>query len=438
MIRTALAAVAAAMLTVSPAMSQTPTPQAPAPLIVEKKVFEMPGYTTLGGKVIKGVKIGWQSAGTLNADRSNAILITHFFSGNSHAFGKYKPEDQAAGYWDAIIGPGKAIDTNKYFVLSSDTLVNLNMAGGTVTTGPATVNPDTGKPWGMDFPVVGIGDFVNVQKALVESLGIRKLHAVAGPSMGSLQAYDWAARYPEMVERIIPVIGAAEASPWLIAWLDVWAAPIRLDPKWNGGDYYGKEPPNAGFAEALKVVSLQANHWDWAEKVVGRAHAEGGKDPAADMANRYRIETLLSNAGAARAKVSDANHFLYLVKANQTFAPGGAQSLDEAAKKIKAKTLLLYAPGDQVFPRNGSSGPKPRSRPTVCRSSRRRSAVRTGISTVWSPWRRTVLKSLNSLRNRLCRRAKPAKRSLRPLPQRKGRGVRFALAGCNAYFRTCR
>ncbi len=354
MIKTALAAVAAAMLTLSPAMirptaAQTAAP-APAPLIVEKKVFEMPSYTTLGGKVIKGVRIGWQSAGTLNADRSNAILITHFFSGNSHAFGKYKPEDQASGYWDAIIGPGKAIDTNKYFVLSSDTLVNLNMAGGTVTTGPATINPDTGKPWGMDFPVVGIGDFVNVQKALVESLGIRKLHAVAGPSMGSLQAYDWAARYPEMVDRIIPVIGSAEASPWLIAWLDVWAAPIKLDPKWNGGDYYGKEPPLTGFAEALKVVSLQANHWDWAEKVVGRAHAEGGKDPAADMANRYRIETLLGNAGAARARVSDANHFLYLVKANQTFAPGGAQSLEEAAKKIKAKTLLLYAPGDQVFP----------------------------------------------------------------------------------------
>lgn len=346
MIRTALAAAAAALLALAPAMAQTP-----APLIVEKKVFEMPSYATLGGGTIKNVRIGWQSAGTLNADRSNAILVTHFFSGNSHAFGKYKAEDQAAGYWDAVIGPGKAIDTDKYFVLSSDTLVNLNAnMPGVTTTGPASVNPDTGKPYGMDFPVVGIGDFVNVQKALVESLGIRRLHAVAGPSMGALQAYDWAARHPDMVERIMPVIGAAEASPWLIAWLDVWAAPIRLDPKWNGGDYYGKEPPTAGLVEALKVVSLHANHWDWAEKSFGRAHAEGGKDPAQAMANRYRIETFLTTAGAARARISDANHFLYLVKANQTFAPGGAQTLDEAAKKIKAKTLLLYAPGDQVFP----------------------------------------------------------------------------------------
>jgi homoserine O-acetyltransferase len=153
-----------------------------------------------------------------------------------------------------------------------------------------------------------------------------------------------------MVDRIIPVIGSAEASPWLIAWLDAWASPIRLDPKWNGGDYYGKEPPLAGLTDALKLVSLHANHWDWAQKSVGRAHAEGGKNPAEAMANRYRIETLLSAGGAARARISDANHFLYLVKANQTFAPGGAQSLEEAAKKIKAKTLLIYAPGDQVFP----------------------------------------------------------------------------------------
>jgi homoserine O-acetyltransferase len=345
-------AVAAAIATMSPMHAKAQTPSAAAPqLIVEKKVFEMPALTTLGGRTIRQVRVGWQSAGTLNAEKSNAILITHFFSGTSHAFGRYKAEDAAAGYWDAIIGPGKAIDTNRWFVLSSDTLVNLNTGSPSVTTtGPASINPDTGKPWGMDFPVVTIGDFVNVQKALVESLGIRRLHAVAGPSMGALQAYDWAARYPDMVGRIMPVIGAAEASPWLIAWLDIWAAPIRLDPKWNNGDYYGKEPPLAGLAEALKVVSLHANHWDWAEKGMGRAFAEGGKDPALDMAHRYRIETFLANAGMARAKVSDANHFLYLVRANQTFAPGGAQTLDEAAKKIKAPTLLLYAPGDQVFP----------------------------------------------------------------------------------------
>ncbi len=343
--------VMAALVTVSAGVGMMCAPAAAQqPLIVEKKVFEMPSYTTLGGQAIKQVRVGWQSAGTLNADRSNAILITHFFSGNSHAFGKYKAEDQAAGYWDALIGPGKAIDTNRFFVISSDTLVNLNTGMPSVTTtGPASVNPDTGKPWGMSFPVIGIGDFVNVQKALMDSLGIRRLHTVMGASMGALQVYDWAARYPEMVERIIPIIGSAEAHPWLIAWLDVWAAPIKLDPKWNGGDYYGKEPPLAGLADALKIVSLHANHWEWAGRNFGRAFAEGGKDPATANENRYRIETFLANGGLSRAKISDANHFLYLVKANQTFAPGGAQSLEEAARKIKAPALLLYAPGDQVF-----------------------------------------------------------------------------------------
>jgi homoserine O-acetyltransferase len=343
-------ATAAALLLGLTMASTAQQPAAPA-LIVEKKTFELPSYTTIGGQTIRNVRVGWQSAGQLNADRSNVVLITHFFSGNSHAFGKYKPEDQAAGYWDALIGPGKAIDTNRYFVISSDTLVNLNTGvPGVVTTGPASINPDTGKPWGMTFPIVTIGDFVNVQKALLESLGVTRIHTVMGASMGALQAYDWAARYPDRVGRIIPVIGSAEAHPWLIAWLDTWAAPIRLDPKWNGGDYYGKEPPLAGLAEALKVVSLHANHWEWAGRSFGRAFAEGGKDPLASHDNRYRVETFLSNAGTARARVSDANHFLYLVKANQTFAPGGAQSLDEAAKKIKAPTLLLYAPGDQVFP----------------------------------------------------------------------------------------
>jgi homoserine O-acetyltransferase len=311
-------------------------------LIVEKKTFELPSYTTVAGATIKQVKIGWESAGALNADKSNAILITHFFSGTSHAFGKYAAGDAAPGYWDAIIGPGKPIDTNKYFVISSDTLVNLNVnAPNVVTTGPASINPDTGKPYGMTFPVVSIKDFVNVQKALVESLGIRKLRAVAGASMGGLQAYQWAASYPDMVDRIMPVISTPQADAFLIGGLDLWGQPIRLDPKWNNGDYYGKEPPLAGLTASLKVVTLQANQWEWAAKTFGPAPAVEGKDPAMAMDNRFKIEAGLETAGAARAKLSDANHFLYLVKANQL------ASADPA--KIKMPVLLLYSPTDLVF-----------------------------------------------------------------------------------------
>jgi homoserine O-acetyltransferase/O-succinyltransferase len=311
-------------------------------LIVEKKTFELPSYTTVAGATIKNVKIGWESAGTLNSDKSNAILVTHFFSGTSHAFGKYAAGDAVPGYWDAIIGSGKAIDTNKYFVLSSDTLVNLNVnAPNVVTTGPASIDPDTGKPYGMRFPIVSIKDFVNVQKALIDSLGIRKLHAVAGASMGGLQTFEWAASYPDMVERIMPVISKPEADPFLIGWLDIWGQPIRLDPKWNGGDYYGKEPPLAGLAAALKVVTLHANQWEWAQATFGLEPADAGKDPAKAMDNTFKVQAVLDTLAAARAKTSDANHLLYLVKANQL--------ANADVSKIKMPVLLLYSPTDLVF-----------------------------------------------------------------------------------------
>jgi len=311
-------------------------------LIVEKKTFTMPSYTTVAGATIKDVKIGWESAGTLNADKSNAILIAHFFSGTSHAFGKYAKDDKAAGYWDYLVGPGKVVDTNKYFVLSSDTLVNLNVnAPNVVTTGPASINPDTGKPYGMSFPVVSIKDFVRVQKALVDSLGIKKLHAVMGPSMGALQTYEWAASFPEAVDRIVPVIGTPGGDAFLIEWLNIWAAPIKLDPNWNGGNYYGGKPPTEGLKQALKIVTLQANHYDWAIKTFGNAPADPAKDPAAAMDNQFKIEAAIDAAAAARAATSDANSLIYLAKANQL------ASADPS--KIKTPALILYSPTDLVF-----------------------------------------------------------------------------------------
>ncbi|HRK25404.1 MAG TPA: homoserine O-acetyltransferase [Beijerinckiaceae bacterium] len=319
-------------------------------MLVEKKTFEMASLTTVSGATVRNVKVGWEAYGTLNADKSNVILVPHFFSGTSHAAGKYKPDDKLPGYWDYLIGPGKAVDTNRFYVISVDSLVNLNAKDpNVVTTGPASINPDTGKPYGMTFPLVTIRDFVNVQKALLDSLGIRKLHAVMGASMGGLQSYEWAASYPDMVERLLPVIAAGDPGPWLNAWLNVWASPILIDANWNKGDYYGKAEPVEGLKTALKIVSLHANHWLWAEKTIGAGWATEGKDPLAAFDNRYKIEATLDAAGAARAAVSDANHFLYLVKANQTFVPGGAKTAAEGLKKIKARTLMLYAPTDQVF-----------------------------------------------------------------------------------------
>ncbi|MGP8231681.1 MAG: E22 family MetX-like putative esterase [Methylovirgula sp.] len=318
-------------------------------MIVEKKVFELPEFRTSGGQIIRNVRIGWESYGRLNADRSNAILIAHYFSGTSHAAGRYAAEDVYPGYWDALIGPGKAIDTERYFVVSSDTLVNLNARDPrVVTTGPASIDPATGKPYGLSFPLVTIGDFVAAQKALVDHLSIRKLHAVMGPSMGGLQTLAWALAYPDMVDRIVPVICAGEMDAWLIAWLGLWAAPITADPTWQGGAYAPEAQPLAGLTLALKLITLQANHWLWTDAQYGRAMAETGASPIAALGTEFKVEAAVAAIAAERAKISDANHLLYLVKANQTFAAGPSGTLADL-EKIRARTLLLYSPEDQVF-----------------------------------------------------------------------------------------
>src|SRR5882724_1696880 len=292
--------------------------------IVEKKVFTLPSYTTVGGKAIKNVRVGYETYGTLNAAGDNAIFVPHFFTGNSHAAGKYKATDAAAGYWDPIIGAGKPIDTDKYFVISADALVNLNTKDPNVTTtGPASVNPDTGKPYGMSFPVVSYRDSVRVHKALVDSLGVKRLHAVAGASGGSIQAMEWGALYPDFVPRIIHVVGPGfDISPYVVEMLDVWTLPIKLDPKWNNGDYYGRDEPVAGVAQALKIVTITARAHGWAEKTFGYKWADAAKDPDADMGNLFAIEDTLNKAGAARAATTDANSMIYTAKANQLYNLG--------------------------------------------------------------------------------------------------------------------
>ena len=317
--------------------------------LVEKKTFEIDRYTTVNGETIQNLKVGWEAYGSLNKTQDNVILVTHYFSGTSHAAGRYS-EDGARGYWDSIIGSGKPLDTDKYYVISIDTPVNLNTGDpNVVTTGPASTNPETGKPYGMDFPILSIADFVRVQRSLLTSLGIDELHAVMGASMGALQAYEWAARYPDKVERVVPVIGNGYADAFLIGWLDVWAAPIRLDPNWNGGDYYGGEPPTDGLAAALKTVTLHAQAWPWAQETFGRNWASEGADPATAFDNQYAVQAALDKAARDRAAKSDANHFLYLVKANQLFAAGHTGSVEDGLKAIDAPVLMLPAEGDLVF-----------------------------------------------------------------------------------------
>jgi homoserine O-acetyltransferase len=317
-----------------------------AQLLTEKKFFTLPQYTTAGGKTIKNVRVGYETYGKLNAAGNNAIFVPHFFSGTSHAAGRYQADEKTAGYWDAIIGPGKAIDTDKYFVVSADTLVNLNVKSPQVgTAGPATINPDTGKPYGSSFPVVSIADFVRVHKALLDSLGVKKLVAAAGASAGSLQAMQWAAEYPDYVERVIHVIGPGlDIHPYVLELANVWAGPIKLDPNWKGGDYYGGAEPNEGLAQSLMVVSFTTLHFGWAEKVHGYKWAAEGKNPADAMGNLFAIEDALQKSGQGRAAANDAGHFVWMAKANQLY------NLEKEQSRIKAKVLFLPASTDMIFP----------------------------------------------------------------------------------------
>jgi homoserine O-acetyltransferase len=321
---------------------------APASDIVEKKVFDAGSYTTRAGATIPTVRVGYQTMGRLNASGTNAILVNHFFSGDSHAFGRYEA-GAPAGYWDAIIGPGKAIDTNRFFVISTDSLCNVNVPHArVVTTGPASINAATGRPYGMDFPVVTFRDNIEVQKKLLDQLGVRRLAMVCGASNGALWSVEWAAAYPELIDRVMPVIGGSEFDAWMIGWLDIWEAPIKLDPNWNNGDYYGpgRQPPLRGLAEAWKIVTLHAR--DRASLAAhARKYAEGN-DPSKNINDRFAIEKFLDDAGMARARTSDANSFLYMARTNQLHLSEYA-SYESAIARAPNRWLVLPTATDRVF-----------------------------------------------------------------------------------------
>lgn len=331
--------VLAAVLLVPPAVVAYDGP-------VEKRVFTLPSYTTVGGRTIRDVRVGYETYGRLNAAGDNAIFIPHFFTATSHAAGKYTPADAAPGYWDPIIGAGRPIDTDKYFVISADALANLNTKDPNVaTTGPSTINPETNKPWGLAFPVVSFRDTVRVHKALVDSLGVKRLHAVVGASGGSMQAMEWAAAYPDFVPRVVHVVGPGfDITPYVIEMLDVWMTPIRLDPRWNNGDYYGRDEPQDGVANALKIITITTRAPGWADRTFGYKPADVSKDPAAAMGNLYAIEDALMKTGSARAKSIDANSMLYTSKANQLY-----RLTDVDIKGMKARILFVPAASDTLF-----------------------------------------------------------------------------------------
>jgi homoserine O-acetyltransferase len=322
-------------------------------MLVSKQKFHITNFTTIHGKLIENIDIGFETYGKLNEKKDNAILVCHYFSGNSHVAGKYDENDVSPGYWDDLIGPDKFIDTNKYFIISSDTLVNLYcQSKHVITTGPISINPKTGKSYGLDFPIVTIRDFVEVQKLLLDSLLIDGLEAIIGPSMGSMQAIEWAVAYPDMIKRVVAVIpGGLQTHPYAVAMLQTWAAPITLDPNWNRGNYYENMlKPRAGLAHALRIITVSARAPGWAETTYSRRWAIEDNNPFTDWSNYFAIESSITSLSETRSLEGDANHLLYLVKACQSYRIGnGLVSVEEAASRIQAKLLFIPASSDLLL-----------------------------------------------------------------------------------------
>lgn len=320
--------------------------------LVEKRVFEMDGpYHTVGGGVIARVRVGYETVGTLSAGRDNAILIPHYNTGTSHFAGRYRAEDPLPGYWDAIVGPGCPLDSDRFFLIGVDCLSNVNAKDpDTVTTGPASIDPLTGKPYGMGFPLLQIRDSVNVQKALMDHLGISRLHAVMGASVGSMQTYEWAAAFPGMVDRIVPVIPCAFLDDWSAMKLRTMRRAIMLDPHWQGGDYYGGPEPLAGLSLALTMMTVASLSPEWSHKYYNRRWAEPDRDPAADINNDFAAAVWIDQLVNSRLHLMDANNFIYLQRANELFTLGGKPTLEEGLALIRAKVLLLPSVTDHILP----------------------------------------------------------------------------------------
>lgn len=309
-------------------------------MIPQRQVFTMPTYTTTSGRHLKNVQVGYETYGTLNAARDNAIMVCHFFSGTAHAAGRYQESDPLAGWWDAAIGPGKAIDTDRYFVISSDSLCCVKAFDGlVVTTGPASINPDTGKPYGLDFPVISVADMVRVQKALVSHLGVSQLAAVAGPSAGAVQSIQWAVEYPEMVQRVIAVIcPGLQLTTYGRTVIDSWCVPITQDPAWKNGAYELNEQPIKGMNEAFRLTFLSAISPTWLERTFGDGWADPACDPALSIHHQFKAFAGLGALGSMGTSTCDANHVLYMAR---------AAAIYNAKPKIAlAKAKFLFIPAE--------------------------------------------------------------------------------------------
>lgn len=295
------------------------------------------------GQTLPGpIQIAYESYGHLNKDKTNAILVLHALSGDAHAAG-YLAGEEKPGWWDNMIGPQKAIDTDKYFVLCT------NVIGGCKgSTGPASLNPKTDKPYALDFPMVTIGDMVRAQKHFVDSLGIKRLFAVVGGSMGGMQALEWVGAYPEHVRCVIPIATALKNSPRQIALNEVGRQAVMADPNWNQGNYYSGEKPEKGLAVARMLGHITFMSEKSMEQKFSRRLKEESNERFKFNAE-FEVEGYLRYRGDSFVKRFDANSYLYITKAIDYFDRSGERLIHKHVPE-DLRFLVIAFKSDWLYP----------------------------------------------------------------------------------------
>ncbi|EQA37119.1 homoserine O-acetyltransferase [Leptospira inadai serovar Lyme str. 10] len=307
--------------------------------IVKTETVTLSDLRLDNGSVLSPVVIAYETYGKLSERKDNAILICHALSGDAHAAGFHTSSDKRPGWWDEYIGPGKAFDTNKYFVISS------NVIGGCKgSSGPLTISPVTGKPFGSSFPFVSIKDMVAAQKLLVEQLGVEKLYCVAGGSMGGMQALQWSIAYPESLTNCIILASTAEHSAMQIAFNEVGRQAILSDPNWNNG-LYDENAPRKGLALARMVAHITYLSDEKMREKFGR------NPPRGNLLNSdFAVGSYLIYQGESFVDRFDANSYIYVTQALDHFSLGKGKELTAALTPATCRFLVVSYSSDWLYP----------------------------------------------------------------------------------------
>jgi len=303
----------------------------------------------LGGQ-LSPVTVAYETWGSLNAAGDNAVLIAHALTGSSHAHDAERPDDTKVAWWNPLIGPGRFFDTSRYFVICS------NIVGSCYgSTGPSSIDPDTGRPYGIRFPVITIHDMVEAQGRLIDHLGVHQLAMVAGGSIGGQQALEWAVAYPELVQKAIVVAATAWLTAQAIAFSEVQRQAILADPRWQGGDYLPGQGPEAGLAIARMLAMITYQSEEGMELRFARETARQSDIVApsghTDFGKRFDVEGYLYYQGQSLVKRFDANSYLYISRAMDLYdVSEGYPSLEAALRRVRSKTLFIGIRSDFLFP----------------------------------------------------------------------------------------